>query len=150
MYQAIRHADQRAIAAGHEYGIAAQGNSLTGNGGSGAYIDTSHDENGSRFTFQENIISGNHDYGLYLASLSYGAYLGAFENTIDDNGDEGICVSKLTNGSDCIVTDNTMDGNGYGIYIGEASDGCLLDIEDNTVTGSLSSMPRSSRSWRRS
>lgn len=115
-----------------------KGNTLTGNGGSGVYVDTSSDEYGSRFTFQENTISGNHDYGLYVGSLSYGAYLDVLENTIDDNGDEGIFVSNLTNGSDCIVTDNTMDGNGYGIYVDYASDGCLLDIEDNTVTGSLS------------
>ncbi|MCK9356618.1 MAG: right-handed parallel beta-helix repeat-containing protein, partial [Dehalococcoidia bacterium] len=115
-----------------------QGNTISGNGGSGVYVDQSSDEYGSRFTVQDNTVSGNDVYGLYFGSMSYGAYLGVFENTINDNGDEGIHVSNLTNGSECVVTDNTIDGNGYGVYVDYVSDGCLLDIEDNTVTGSLS------------
>jgi len=67
-------------------------NTITGNGGSGVFIDDLYDypEYGCRFTVQDNTISGNDVYGLYLASLSYGAYLGVLENTIKDNDSDGV------------------------------------------------------------
>jgi parallel beta-helix repeat protein len=96
-------------------------NVITGNADYGIYLYAGPVELGS-LTVADNTVTGNDDGGFYIESydVMWGGYLALLDNEINENGSYGVSIYGFYEGGEGLISGNTFTGNGSdGLYIQE-------------------------------